>query len=71
MDKDEKEKIAYALLKLVIAKNILRLPTPNNFRREIGNIASQIDISKEKLMQFTQEICNETFEAWLKTVFKR
>lgn len=67
----KKGEMAYALLKLVITRDVLHLPTPNNFRRELGNIAQQVDIRKDELIEFTKEICNEIFKAWTDAVFKQ
>ncbi len=61
MDEQERNAMAYILLKFVIKKNF-NLGGISDAKREIGNIAKATNLDAEKLLRFADIIIREVFE---------
>ncbi|MEI6650278.1 MAG: hypothetical protein WCL23_02455 [Candidatus Moraniibacteriota bacterium] len=69
LSKERKGEIAYVLIGLKLKREGLRL-TPS-FKREMGDIAKEVDIPFEELLQFTEEITRKLVdEIFTKPKFK-
>lgn len=67
MKEEERNAIAYALLKVVV-KEQLQLKTISAFNRKVGNLSKETGISKEKIHEVAKGIIREVFEEQMKAM---
>lgn len=59
LSKERKGEIALLVLKFQKKKEGIKL-CPDTFKRDVGNMAKSIGISKEEALEFAREIVEET-----------
>ncbi len=67
MEEQERNAIAYALLKVVV-KEQLQLKDISVFKRKVGNLSKETGIDKEKIHEVAKGIIREVFEEQMKSI---
>ncbi len=70
MDAQERNSIAYALLKVII-KDETRLASIPDLKRKAGNLQKQTSIPAEKIVEFGKILIREAFEEQMAAIDRK
>lgn len=69
MNEQKRNAIAYTVLKVVVKNDVSFKDIPQ-LKRKIGNLAKEIGVAKEDLLEFSKNILREIFEKQMKAIDK-